>query len=128
MGVSGNRLLATGLKFQSAEFRQTDLMSTAIADVNKRFCAIPLERVGLKGEYDYQGLAKRVSHRLKCAFGIEAIAELSIFQRGRVVILHGKVLSQQLLSSLIQAAMEEPGADYVELRGVVVAQSPSSAS
>ncbi|NJN49798.1 MAG: hypothetical protein HC805_08585, partial [Alkalinema sp. RL_2_19] len=57
---------------------------------------IPPERVGLNGEYDHSGLAKRVQLALQQRFGA-AIAHLEIAQRGRVVILTGKSLDSRLV-------------------------------
>lgn len=117
MGAFGETVLTANKGFQGVQ-----LVSVGLVDVNPCFRTIPSERVGLNGEYDHGGLAKRVSHRYRQALGIEVISSLSILQRGRVVILHGRVASRELLNQLVQLAMQENGADYVELRGVVIAQ------
>ncbi|MBD2259083.1 hypothetical protein H6G13_16055 [Pseudanabaena sp. FACHB-2040] len=81
---------------------------------------IPPERVGVRGEYDHYGLAKRVWLHYCEAFGSEIIASLSVKQRGSVVILHGQIRSQFLLEQLIQLAMQVEGTTNVEVRGVQV--------
>ena len=81
---------------------------------------IPPERVGIRGEYDHHGLAKRVYLKFNQILGKPAIADLSVLQRGRVVILHGKIASQDLLNQLVQLAMQVDGADDVEIRGIRV--------
>jgi hypothetical protein len=82
------------------------------------FYTIPPERLGLRGEYDYHGLQKRARHHLAEQFGEAAIAQLTIVQRGRVVILHGTVASVEQLQQMVQAILTLPGAIHVELRGV----------
>lgn len=81
---------------------------------------IPPERVGLRGEYDHHGLAKRVVRQFQEIFGKDAIARLGIQQRGRVIILTGTVASEALLKRLVLAAMAVEGTATVELRGVVL--------
>ncbi|MFE4107855.1 BON domain-containing protein [Almyronema epifaneia] len=81
--------------------------------------AIPPERVGLRGEYDHQGLAKRVQQHFRRRFKAE-VAGISVRQRGRVVILRGQVASEALIDQLVRTAMQIEGADAVELHGVTV--------
>ncbi|HEY9880412.1 MAG TPA: hypothetical protein V6D29_18285 [Leptolyngbyaceae cyanobacterium] len=93
------------------------------AEVNVSLQTIPPERVGLRGEYDHDGLAKRVRLRYRMAVGPDAIANLSVKQRGSVVILYGQVVSQSLLEQLIQLALQVEGTTNVEVRGVKVVQA-----
>ncbi|NJL85751.1 MAG: BON domain-containing protein [Leptolyngbyaceae cyanobacterium SM1_1_3] len=80
---------------------------------------IPPERIGLCGEYDHQGLAKRVQRHFCHKFETEA-AGMSVRQRGRIVILQGEAASEEVLKRLVQAAMQTEGADAVELHGVTI--------
>lgn len=82
------------------------------------FRTIPPERVGLNGEYDHSGLAKRVKVKLTEIFGSEVMTDLSITQRGRVVIFTGKVTTPEVLHRLVRAALEVHGANEVETYGV----------
>jgi hypothetical protein len=84
------------------------------------FGTIPPERVGLNGEYDHRGLAKRVSlvFRQQCS-SIE-IEQLRVSQRGAVVVLMGKIPERKLLVKLVNLAMSVPGTADVEVNGVSV--------
>lgn len=92
------------------------------AEFNVSLQTIPPERVGLRGEYDHDGLAKRVRFRYYETVGAAAIANLAVKQRGSVVILHGQIVSQSLLEQLIQLAIQVEGTTNVEVRGVKVVQ------
>lgn len=93
------------------------------AEVSVPLQTIPPERVGVRGEYDHCGLAKRVWLHCCEAVGADAIASLSVKQRGSVVIFHGQIRSQALLEQLIQLAMQIEGTTNVEVRGVQVTAS-----
>jgi hypothetical protein len=84
------------------------------------FRAIPPERVGIHGEYDHNGLAKRVIK----AFGEQleaAVADqLEVRQRGRVVILMGRIACPQLFASLTAIALSVEGAAFVEAYDIEV--------
>lgn len=81
---------------------------------HKGFSASPPERIGVQGEYDYNGLAKRVS---KCfsQFVQEDISQLKVRQRGCVVILTGTVPSRTLLNQLVNLATSIEGTALVEI-------------
>lgn len=81
---------------------------------------IPPERVGLNGEYDYYGLAKRIQARFSAQVGRPAVAQLAVKQRGSGIILSGHVESQALLEQLIQMAIQADGTTHVEVRDVQV--------
>lgn len=85
------------------------------------FKTIPPERVGLFGEYDHKGLAKRVSLAINQNFTADEVKSLRISQRGSVVVLMGKIPNQRLLIKLVNTAMGINGAVDVEINGVSVA-------
>jgi hypothetical protein len=85
------------------------------------FKTIPPERVGLFGEYDHKGLAKRVSLALSQNFDPSEIKNLRVTQRGAVVVLMGKISSQLLLIKLVNVAMGVSGAVDIEINGISVA-------
>jgi hypothetical protein len=89
---------------------------------SRLFTAIPPERVGLDGEYDHDGLAKRVSVVFGQNFELGELGELRISQRGSVVVLMGEVPNQRLLIKLVTLAMNVSGAVDVEINGVCVAE------
>ncbi|MGI0490812.1 hypothetical protein ACN4EG_03285 [Alkalinema pantanalense CENA528] len=83
--------------------------------------AIPPERIGIDGQYDHNGLAKRVFLRLQELFGIELVQNLRISQRGRVVILMGTLPDSavvQSFPSLVEAILSVEGALFVETQGL----------
>lgn len=80
----------------------------------KSFSASPPERIGVQGEYDYNGLAKRVSNCFS-QFIQEDISRLKVRQRGCVVILTGTVSSKTLLNQLVSLATSVEGAALVEI-------------
>ena len=82
------------------------------------FKLLPPERVGLNGEYDHSGLAKRVARVLHEAFSAQDLEKLSITQRGCVVILSGCVPSPQLLEQCAAIAAGVSGTTAVETIGV----------
>ncbi|MBD2056167.1 hypothetical protein H6F88_09065 [Oculatella sp. FACHB-28] len=87
------------------------------------FRNIPPERVGLNGEYDHGGLAKRVSLRFSQSFEATEIENLRIIQRGAVVVLLGKIPNRRLLTQMIAIALGTSGAVDVEINGISVVQS-----
>lgn len=84
---------------------------------SKRFLKIPPERIGIEGEYDYNGLAKRVMHCFRQVAG-DQVAQLKVRQRGCVVILTGAISSRRLLNQLVNLATQVEGAALVELYNV----------
>ncbi|MEL7502361.1 MAG: phospholipid-binding protein [Cyanobacteria bacterium J06554_6] len=78
------------------------------------FKAIPPERIGLNGEYDYYGLAKRVRCHLREQAGPRIIQKLKVCQRGRVVLLSGVLFSAEDLHDLTRLILSVPGVDAVE--------------
>lgn len=82
--------------------------------------ALPPERVGLQGEYDYYGLAKRVQAQFKERLGRIAAAKVVIKQRGGAIILRGQVDSRDTLEDLVALALATEGTTQVELYDVQV--------
>lgn len=93
-------------------------VSRAFSPKQAFFRSIPPERVGLNGEYDHHGLAKRVKVELTQAFDAETLNSLRITQRGRVVIFTGKVANPHILAQLIKSALRVSGAEGIETHGV----------
>lgn len=116
MGAFVSSLVMTGATINGVCYAVPFQISGGIAPLDE----IPPERLGIRGEYDHNGLAKRVWLRFCEAVGAQAVAHLSVRQRGSVVILTGLVNSQALLENLIQLALQEQGATNVEVRGVEV--------
>lgn len=87
------------------------------------FQTIPPERMGLQGEYDHHGLAKRVSMAIRQHCAEMTAGNLRITQRGAVVVLTGKIANQRLLIKLVNLAMSVTGTADVEVNGVSVGDS-----
>lgn len=81
---------------------------------------IPPERVGIQGEYDHEGLAKRIRLAFCDHLEAEDLDRLRITQRGRVVVLVGSVANQQTLTQLVDIALEVYGTATVETHGVTL--------
>ncbi|WP_414588653.1 BON domain-containing protein [Scytonema sp. PCC 10023] len=74
---------------------------------------IPLERVGLNGEYDQSGLAKRVALAFDENPEFDNINNLYVAQTGGTVVLKGSVPSQEILDQLVNIASGVSGATDV---------------
>ncbi|ASC73104.1 hypothetical protein XM38_040660 [Halomicronema hongdechloris C2206] len=124
MGALMKSLITTGQTVSGVCYGYGAL-AVAPTHADAWFQAIPPERVGLGGEYDHHGLVKRVHLAFQHAVGNDAIAHLSIRQRGSVLILHGRVASQALLDQLIHIAMQVEGMTNLEIRDVVIRPAAS---
>jgi osmotically-inducible protein OsmY len=82
--------------------------------------AIPPERVGLNGEYDQSGLAKRVALAFDEDPDLDDINTLYVAQTGGTVVLKGTVPSQQILDKMVSVARGVSGATGVETNQVSV--------
>lgn len=92
------------------------------ASLTSLFSTIPPERMGLNGEYDHSGLAKRVMVAFQENFALEDLQQLSVAQRGRVVILKGTLPNSNLLTQLVAIARNVHGATDVETYTIITAQ------
>ncbi len=79
---------------------------------------IPPERVGLNGEYDQSGLAKRVALAFDQHSDVADINTVYVAQTGSTVVLKGTVPSQDILTRLVQIAKSVNGATSVETNQV----------
>ncbi|HLO46875.1 MAG TPA: BON domain-containing protein [Kamptonema sp.] len=81
---------------------------------------IPAERVGLNGEYDQSGLAKRVALAFDQNPEVADIDSVYVAQLGSTVVLKGKVPNQEVLNKLVNLARVVNGATGVETNQVTV--------
>jgi osmotically-inducible protein OsmY len=81
---------------------------------------IPPERVGLNGEYDQSGLAKRVALAFDQDTELDDIHTLYVAQTGGTVVLKGKVPSQEILNNMVSVARGVNGATPVETNQVTI--------
>ncbi|MBH8555995.1 phospholipid-binding protein [Nostocaceae cyanobacterium CENA357] len=82
--------------------------------------SIPPERVGLNGEYDQSGLAKRVALAFDQDQQLDDVATLWVAQTSSTVVLKGKVPSQEILNKMVSVAQSVHGATNVDTREVTV--------
>ena len=81
---------------------------------------IPPERMGLNGEYDQSGLAKRVAQAFDANPDVADIETVYVAQRGTTVVLKGTVPSQEIVNRLVTIAKGVKGATGVETNQVTV--------
>lgn len=86
----------------------------------------PPERIGIYGEYNYNGLANRVTHCFQQTIGDQA-TQLKVRQRGCVVILSGTVASRNLLNYAVNLANKVEGTALVELHKITVTEDELAA-
>lgn len=116
MGMYGSHRLASA---------QTVSREGVLPGLNHRYAfpswyrTIPPERIGLDGRYDYHGLQKRVEVAFRKHFELQDLERLSVGQRGRVVILYGRVPTRQMLRRLIEVAERVEGTIRVEAAWIV---------
>lgn len=82
--------------------------------------SIPPERLGLSGEYDQSGLAKRVALAFDEDNALNDIDTLYVAQTGSTVVLKGKVPNQEILNRMISVARGVSGATAVETNQVTI--------
>jgi osmotically-inducible protein OsmY len=82
--------------------------------------SIPPERMGLNGEYDQSGLAKRVALAFDQDPDLADVDHVYVAQTGSVVVLKGQAPSQEILNQMIAVALDVNGATNVETDQVTV--------
>ncbi len=80
----------------------------------------PPERVGLNGEYDQSGLAKRVALAFDEDGRFDDLDSVYVAQTGSTVVLKGEAPSQDILDQLVEVARGVNGATDVSTDGVSV--------
>ncbi len=79
--------------------------------------SIPPERIGINGEYDHDGLSKRVKLLLSEQL-TSSVETLRISQRGRVVVVIGRWVTEEMAQRIINLCLQVEGATSVEVNGV----------
>ncbi len=78
------------------------------------------ERVGVNGEYDQSGLAKRVAVAFDEDAAVTNEERLWVAQTGSSVVLKGEVSSQEILDRMVELASGVSGATDVSIDQVTV--------
>lgn len=80
----------------------------------------PPEYMGLEGEYDSQGLVKRVALALDQVPDLADVETIQIHQDGGTVLLVGSVPDQATLQRIIQVAQHVDGTKAVDVTQVTL--------
>lgn len=75
----------------------------------------PPEYMGIEGEYDLQGLAKRVAAAFDRVPQLAEIETVAIAQQGSTIILSGTVLGNAILDRLYREASNVDGTKQVDV-------------
>jgi hypothetical protein len=78
------------------------------------------ERLGVNGEYDQSGLAKRVALAIDGDASVTDIDTLWVAQTGASVVLKGSVESQEILDKMVELASGVSGASDVNVDQVTI--------
>lgn len=81
---------------------------------------VAAERLGLNGEYDQSGLAKRVALAFDGDSSVTDVDTLWVAQTGGSVVLKGSVPSQEILDRMVELASGVSGATDVAIDQVTV--------
>ncbi|HAG82407.1 MAG TPA: phospholipid-binding protein [Cyanobacteria bacterium UBA12227] len=92
----------------------------AQAPATTQTTTIPPERVGLNGEYDQSGLAKRVALAFDEDPELDDINTLYVAQTSGTVVLKGKVPNKAILDKMVRVAKGVSGATGVETNQVSI--------
>lgn len=103
-------------KPQNAQVNPTQQAPAAAAAAE----SVPPERMGLNGEYDQSGLAKRVALAFDQDSSLDDVDTLYVAQTGGTVVLKGKVPSQDILNKMVSVARNVDGATSVETDQVTI--------
>ncbi|MDP5017918.1 MAG: BON domain-containing protein [Dolichospermum sp.] len=75
---------------------------------------VPPERMGLNGEYDQNGLAKRVALAFDQDPDLDDIETLWVAQTGSTVVLKGQVPSEDILDKMVAVAHRVDGSTDID--------------
>ena len=103
--------------FEKNEAPQAQAEQTPV-EYRSNVTAIPAERIGLHGEYDQSGLAKRVAEAFDNDAEIDDIETVYVAQTSSTVVLKGKAPNQQILNKIVQVAGSVRGATNVDFSQV----------
>lgn len=81
---------------------------------------IPIERVGLYGEYNRSGLAQRVASTFARDFILSDISTIYVAQRGNTIVLKGSIPDATLLQRMKILARDVKGVDRVDTSQAIV--------
>ncbi|MEA5463135.1 phospholipid-binding protein [Leptothoe sp. PORK10 BA2] len=102
--------------------KKAEPKTTAAAPANAATEAddIPDCKIGLTGEFDESGLAKRVALAFDETDGLDDVETLWVAQLSSKVVLKGKVPSQAILDKMVTVAKGVDGATAVDTSAVEI--------
>ena len=106
--------VATSLITLSACKNQTALL---VKDSSE---SVAVERIGLDGEYDPSGLAKRVARAFEEDIILQGIPNVYVAQNESKIILKGTVSNQTFLDRLVAVARNVRGVSEVDISQVQI--------
>lgn len=80
------------------------------------------EHLGLEGEFDENGLAKRVAAAFDRLPELQSLDTATLKQDGSKIILEGSVPDQETLERLVDTASQVDGTKSVDTRKLAIAQ------
>lgn len=92
----------------------------ASAPASTATATTPPERMGLDGQYDQSGLAKRVAYAFDQDAQLDDIETLWVAQSNSTVVLKGKVPDQNILNRMVTVAKGVNGATAVDTSEVTI--------
>ncbi len=98
---------------EKPEDAQVNPDASSVAENSSEGEITPPERVGLNGEYDQSGLAKRVALAFDEDGRFDDLHSIYVAQLGGTVVLKGEVPSQDILDELVEIAKGVNGATDV---------------
>jgi DNA-binding NarL/FixJ family response regulator len=81
---------------------------------------IPIERIGLYGEYNLSGLAQRVATTFKKDFMLSDISTVYVAQKGSTIVLEGAIADDTMLKRMKNLARDVKGVTKVDTQKVNV--------
>lgn len=86
--------------------------------------SIPIERTGLDGEYDPNGLAKRVARAFEKDSILKGVSTVYVAQNNNKIILKGKVSNETFYNRLVTVARNVRGVSEVDISQVEIRTLP----
>ncbi|HIK04891.1 MAG TPA: phospholipid-binding protein [Trichormus sp. M33_DOE_039] len=105
-------------KPQNAQVNPTPQVQQAATSTATQ--SIPPERLGLNGEYDQSGLAKRVALAFDQDAQLKNVDSLWVAQTAGTIVLKGKVPSQEILNKMMSVARNVHGTTSVDTTQVTI--------
>lgn len=92
-------------------------------EASTRGTPVPPDAMGLEGEYDPLGLAKRVAKALDEQAHLAHIDTVTLVQKGNKIVFNGQVPNRQILDELVETAAQVDGTHAVDIDQVAVASA-----